>query len=88
MVDTVGETDTVCPLLMPTRLNVDAPSLYVTLNGPLPVSEKVRVEDAPLQIATGEAATDAVGAGFTVTVAVPEPVWEHPKESVTLPLRE
>jgi hypothetical protein len=80
----VGETDTVWPLLMLVKLKDDEPSEYVTLKGPVPVSENVSVDEAPLQIAVGAAATEPVGAGLTVTMAAPEPVPVHPNESVTL----
>jgi hypothetical protein len=84
----VGETDTVCPSLMPVKLKDEAPSEYVTLKGPVPVSENVNVDGPPLQTATGEAATEPAAEGLTVTVAVPDPETVHPLASVTFPVIE
>jgi hypothetical protein len=68
-------------------LNVDCvPSLSVTTNGAVPVSDTVSVADVLAQIVWLPLST-AVGSGFTVTVAVPAVklvVRTQPLASVTL----
>lgn len=87
VVVTEGVTETVWPEEIPGRLNVVAPSVYVTSNGAVPVKVNVNVEVPPEQSVAGVALMAATGAGLTITKAVPVPATVQPAASVTVPVR-